>query len=129
MEIIIKETGLIEELLIIDRKTGCDWIGDLIGSHDAFGEDVDGEFVKELNEDGRWTGRCITGQENFNWWVDVVTQIEDVHERIEKLEDEFGCERVMDVVCEANYDNSDLDGYAAVLHQYLDNEFGEEAGK
>lgn len=129
MEIIIKETGLIEELSIIDSKTGFDWICDLIGNHDGFGEDIDCQFVRELDEDGCWTGRCITSQENFYWWDCVVTQIEEVEERIEKLKDEFGFERVESVVCEANYGNSDLEDYAAVLHQYLDDEFGEEAGK
>lgn len=129
MEIVIKETGAVETLLLIDSKTGCDWFNDLVGNHDGFGDDPDGKFVKETDEDGLDTGRYITSKDNFYWWEDIVCQIDDVNNRIDNLKNEFGVERVDEVVYQCNYGNTDLEYYAAELNRWLDDEFGEDAGR
>lgn len=129
MEIVIKETGAVETLLLIDSSTGCDWFDDLVGNHDGFGDDSEFQFVKETDEDGLYTGRYITSEANFEWWEDIVCQINNVDNRIDNLKNEFGVERVDEVVYQCNYGNTDLEYYAVELHRWLDDEFGEDAGR
>jgi hypothetical protein len=129
MEIVIKETGAVETLLLIDSKTGCDWFNDLVGNHDGFGDDPECEFVKETDEDGLDTGRYITSKANFEWWEDIVCQIDNVNNRIDNLKNEFGVARVDEVVYQCNYGNTDLEYYAVELNRWLDDEFGESAGR
>lgn len=75
MEIKIKETGKIEELNLVDPRSGVDWIGDLMGNHDATPE-------TEIDDDGDETGYYLMSQEDFNWW-------EDLTERYQKADDRF----------------------------------------
>lgn len=129
MEIVIKETGAVETLLLIDSKTGCDWFNDLVENHDGFGDDPDGKFVEETDEDGFDTGRFVTSQENFDWWENIVSQMDDLERRIENLRMEFGSSRVDWFVTESGSGHNDLEYYADAIHQELDDEFGESAGR
>jgi len=61
-EFIIKETGEKEELSIIDPKSGCCWVSDLMGNHGAF-NDLD------TDED---TDLYVMPQEDFEWWKDLI---------------------------------------------------------
>jgi hypothetical protein len=129
MEIVIKETGAVETLLLIDSKTGCDWFNDLVGNHDGFGDDPEGKFVKETDEDGLDTGRFVTSQENFDWWEDIVTKMDELERRIINLRQEFDYYLVEETVIEAGRGNTDLEYYPSIVHQALDEEFGESAGR
>lgn len=129
MEIVIKETGAVETLLLIDSKTGCDWFNDLVGNHDGYNDDPEYGFAVELDEDGLETGRFVTSQENFDWWKDVVSQMDDLERRIENLRMEFGSSRVDWFVIESGSGYSDLEYYANAIHQELDDEFGEGKGR
>ena len=129
MEIVIKETGEVETLSLIDSSTGCDWFNDLVGNHDGFNDNPEYGFAKEFDEDGYSTGRFVTSQENFYWWADIVCQIDNVDNRIDNLKDEFGVERVDEVVYQCNRGNTDLEYYAVELNRWLDDEFGEDAGR
>jgi hypothetical protein len=127
MEIVIKETGTVETLSLID--SGCDWFNDLVGNHDGFNDDPECGFAEETDEYGLTTGRYITSKDNFEWWEDIVCQINDVNNRIDNLKDEFGVERVDEVVYQCNRGNTDLEYYAVELNRWLDDEFGENAGR
>ena len=129
MKIIIKETGAVETLNLIDSQSGCNWIADLVGNHDGFGDDPEKGFVKEFDEDGYCTGRYITSQANFCWWKEVVSGLNDVNTRISNLKAIVGTDCVDEIVYAANYDNSDLEYYADTINRYLDLQFGADAGR
>ena len=82
MEIKIKETGELEELVIIDPKTGCNWAGDLLGNHAA-----------EMTYDSD-AGCYIMDQETFAWWDDLIMRyqaaddhLHEVRSRVDNPED------------------------------------------
>ena len=129
MEIVIKETGAVETLLLIDSKTGCDWFNDLVGNHDGYNDDPEYGFAEEKDEDGLDTGRFVTSQENFDWWENIVSQMDDLERRIENLRMEFGGSRVDWIVMESGSGYVDLENYTDVIHQALDEEFGEGKGR
>lgn len=129
MEIVIKETGAVETLLLIDSKTGCDWFNDLVGNHDGYNDDPEYGFAEEKDEDGLDTGRFVTSQENFDWWENIVSQMDDLERRIENLRMEFGGSRVDWIVMESGGGYVDLENYTDVIHQALDEEFGEGKGR
>ena len=129
MEIVIKETGAVETLLLIDSKTGCDWFNDLVGNHDGFNDDPEYGFAKEKDEDGFDTGRFVTSQENFKWWENIVSEMDELEKRIVNLSEEFEYYKVKDVVMDASAGNSDLEYYPSIVHQALDEEFGEGKGR
>lgn len=60
MDLKIKETGKIEQLIIIDPKTGCNWELDLLGNHDA-------DMTYDDDE-----GVYLMDQETFEWWSNLV---------------------------------------------------------
>ena len=111
MEIVIKETGEVEELLLIDSKTGCDWFDDLVGNHDGFNDNPEYGFAKEFDEDGYSTGRFVTSQENFYWWEDLVCKMAALEIRIDNLRNEFGSFEVETVLAEAGSGYGDLENY------------------
>ena len=129
MEIVIKETGAVETLLLIDSKTGCDWFNDLVGNHDGYNDDPEYGFAKEKDEDGLDTGRFVTSQENCDWWENIVSNMEDLERRVENLRMEFGGSRVDWIVMESGSGYVDLENYTDVIHQALDEEFGEGKGR
>ncbi len=79
-EIKIKESGKIEEITVIDPKTGLDWSGDLIGNN------FDGT---EWTEDGV----VIMDQEDFDWWSNYCNEYETadnlIYEFFTDLTDNF----------------------------------------
>ena len=120
MEIVIKETGAVETLLLIDSKTGCDWFNDLARNHDGYSDDPEYGFAEETDEDGLETGRFVTSQENFDWWENIVSNMDDLERRIENLRMEFGGSRVDWIVMESGSGYVDLENYTDVIHQALD---------
>lgn len=83
MEVVIRGTNKTEFLKI--THGGCaDFIGDLIGTVDAWGD-----FAKELDGDGEWTGRWIADADTINWWQDYVRKSEILEEKISALREEL----------------------------------------
>ena len=113
MKLFIKETGKIETLSIIDPKTGCDYIFDFVGNACAF------EQFEKTEEDADFA----ISQADYDWWESVVANHQALEYRIAKLAEEHGSEEVYEVV--RGYD-SDLEYYAAVVNQALDDVYGEE---
>lgn len=70
MKIIIKETGLEDCLIIVDKNTGCEWTADLI---EAGG--------MESDEDGN----TIMSQDDFDWWKNYISDHEKTEEEAEEL--------------------------------------------
>lgn len=118
MEIIIKETGARETLSIIDHKTGCCWVKDLIGNHDALGS----QFVYDEEQ-----GAYIADQETFYWWESVIANMQELDNRIARIATENHEKNVYEVMTTVN--EFDLEWYASVANQTLDEEFGENAGR
>lgn len=65
MEIRIKETGELKELVATDQDTGCEWTANLIEA---------GQM--EHDEDGN----PVMEQDDFDWWVDIIERIKEVKE-------------------------------------------------
>ena len=88
-EIKIKETGQIEEITVIDAKTGLDWSGDLIGNADPEIEGYDDEDI------------MIMTQDNFDWWFNYCNEYEKadnaVHEFFQDLTND----------CQDNFDTGE----------------------
>ena len=80
MKIRIKETGEIKDLEIIDPNSGCSWIRDLLGNHDA------GKWINETEYEG--LEMC---KEEFVWWNDFCKAYEsadfELHEALKEAPD------------------------------------------
>ena len=63
-------------------------------NHDGYSNDPEYGFAEETDEDGLKTGRFVTSQENFDWWENIVSNMDDLERRIENLRMEFGGSRV-----------------------------------
>ncbi len=113
MEIRIKETNEIVELEIIDPKTNLDFIADFIGNTGSL---HDGQF--EYDED---TEIYTTTQENYDWWETVVTDNQELENRLFELRQEHGNEAVHNAIGESG--NCDLEKLAVRLNQNLDEVF------
>ena len=113
MKIIIKETSEIRDLSIIDPKTGCDFIADFIGNMGAF---TDGQFDYDDNFDV-----YICDKDTFDWWDTVVTENQNLEDRIYELSQKHGLDSVYKVVNEAR--TVDLENHAASVNQALDEAF------
>lgn len=101
----------------------------MVGNHDRYSDDPEYGFAEETDEDGLETGRFVTSQENFDWWENIVSNMDDLERRIENLRMEFGGSRVDWIVMESGSGYVDLENYTDVIHQALDEEFGESAGR
>lgn len=101
MQIIIKETGEIERLQIIDTKTGCEWTADLI---EAGGRETDDD------------GTVIMTQDDFDWWTQYISDTEQTEEDAQDLADELE---------DADFNESEHRGSAL---QYIMFEIGKNTG-
>lgn len=66
MKVKIIETGKMEELQIVDDKTGCCFANEEIGNA---GADNDGQFTKAF-EDGLECDYYTCSQPTYDWWVE-----------------------------------------------------------
>jgi hypothetical protein len=89
MNITINETGETVRLALIDPATGCNYVGDYIGNTGALG---DGQFAR--NDDGSFSADQATA----DWWGDVVTQQQEVDDRLHALKAEYGSDAVFEVL-------------------------------
>jgi len=69
MRFIIKETRELEELSIIDPRTGINWVSDLMGNH--------GVFLDLPEEEGVY----IIPEEDFDWWRNLLAKYEEADNR------------------------------------------------
>lgn len=82
MNVKIKETGKIENLSIIDRNTGVDWVNDLIGNAGALS---DGQFEWSEEDDA-----YLVSQAEYDWWSLYISDTYTTEEEVEALADELG---------------------------------------
>ena len=68
-------TGEISSFSVIDSKSGCNWIGDLIGNYDAYGK-VDGGFFEAETDDDGYDTVYLALPETIEWWEGVISSIE-----------------------------------------------------
>lgn len=76
MDVIIKETGEVKKLVIIDQNTGVEWTSHLINNE-----------VLECDDNGT----IVISQDDYDWWVDIIVDMEEndrlALELIEELEE------------------------------------------
>lgn len=114
MNVIIKETGEVKSLSIIDPKTKINYVSDFIGNAGGF---VNGDFV--FDEE---TGSYQSTQANFDWWNRVVSDNQALGDRIFELTSEHGGDVVADVVNSVG--SIDLEDHAFQVSRALDEAFG-----
>lgn len=78
----IRETGEIKELSFTDIKTGIDCTNDIVGNTGAF---TDGTFA--YNAAGEVYD---VDSENFDWWKEYLTNLENDEEDIQSLFNDLG---------------------------------------
>ncbi len=78
MEIMVNNE--IKELSIIDPKTGCDWVTDLIGNADGF-DGYDGE--NEI---------YMMGAETYKWWDEYIKTEDIIQNRAREIQAELSNE-------------------------------------
>jgi len=106
MKIKIIETGKEVELNIIDPKSGCDWVSDLMGNHNELP-------AIEEDEDGYDTGFHLMTQEGFDWWKDLTVSLEKAEDRLYRLD--YNEDEKNDTI--GNCDLEDLPNY---INQFCD---------
>ena len=107
MKIIIRETGKEKELSIIDNS-GCDYIIDFVGNTGALGD----QFIFDDDLDA-W----VCDQETFDWWDTVVSDNQDLEDRLAELRQEHGSDAVEQVIYDAG--SVDIGDHAANLNNHL----------
>ncbi|TDL57828.1 hypothetical protein E2R60_04935 [Paenibacillus dendritiformis] len=113
MKVMIKETGNLEELNLVDNATGVDSAVDVIGNYGGF---TDGQFVYDDE-----AGVYCCSQDTFDWWSRVLHEQQELEERLESLRREHGSELVQEVL-EAVGD-VDLEDMAAEVNAALNEAF------
>lgn len=107
MQVKIIETGDMAELKIVDIQSGVDWVGDLIGNHDAIGAAADGK-IEYSDESECYQANAAT----VTWWQGVIGNIERADALREQLRESglLDEEAISDIQVEAG--NLDLEDQA-----------------
>ena len=100
MKVKVIETGRVD-ILELRNDSGQDNLPDIIGDHGAFGEDTSFQFVRDWDEEDGDV--YLTSQANYEWWVDMIAELEAEQDLIDELSEEHGSEAVYEVI-------SDIDG-------------------
>lgn len=106
MEIRIKETGEIEDVYLIDPKTGICWVSDFMGSPDEL----------EYNDE---SGIYEMSQADFDWWENVIKAYQHASDRAHEFRAEFGKEEIDDLLNDATA-SVDVDMIAPCIEGALD---------
>ena len=114
MKIVIRETGEIKGLSIVNPQSGIDYIKDFVGNTGALD---DGQFSRDDERDA-----YICDQGTFVWWATVVADNQALEDRINDLVQEHGQQAVYQAVQTAGA--VDLEDHASVVDQVLDDAFG-----
>ena len=81
MKVQIIETGKVEKLVIIDRKTGVNWAADLLGNADAYSS---GQWGWNAEDEIR---TCT--QSEYDWWIGYIDAYEQAQEKYHDLRERF----------------------------------------
>jgi hypothetical protein len=115
LQIKISDTGESATLSIINPQNGVDYIGDFVGNSGAL---IDGQFIHDGD-----SGYICT-QSTFDWWQNVVSDCQQLEERLHQLTNNHGAEAVRLAIGWAGA--CDLEDYAARVNQALDTAFPED---
>jgi len=73
MKVRINETGEINDLSIIDPKSGVNWINDLMGNHGALPDYDDDNGIYPMSRD------------DFEWWADFCKDLQTAEDRAHEI--------------------------------------------
>lgn len=116
MQVKVIETGDVKTLRLIDPDSGVDFVQDFVGNGGGF-ENKD--FVYN-HEDDVFEATA----QAFNWWNQVISDQQELVDRISELKEEHGSDAVNEVL--ESVGGHDLEDDAAVVNAALDEAFGEE---
>ncbi len=116
MHVRVIETGEVKTLRLIDPESGVDFVQDFVGNGGGF-ENKD--FVYN-HEDDVFEATA----QAFNWWNQVISDQQELVDRIDELKEEHGSDAVNEVL--ESVGGHDLEDDAAVVNAALDEAFGEE---
>ena len=111
----------IEELELTDSKTGCDWVNDLIGNHDGFGDDVSCQFRR--TEDETYGVVFETDEANYDWWEACIANFQKKDYLASLYAEEHGWDAVNEVLYQVG--SYDLEDQANAEIAALEEKFGE----
>jgi len=101
MKVKVIETGRID-ILDLRSASGQDNLPDIIGNQDCFGDDTSYQFQREWDEE-EGDEVYLTSQACYEWWVDMISLLEEEQDLIDELSEEHGSEAVYEAI-------SDIDG-------------------
>ena len=108
MDITIIETNEKTELSIIDRKSGVNWVNDLLGNHDA---------LPDYNDDD---GTYHMPQEDFDWWDNLIKEYQASDDRYYKILDQLKDPDYENMIAEFQNINCDLEDLPGYTNQICD---------
>ena len=98
MKFYIVDKNDYEELELIDPKSGCSWICDFIGNSGAI---ADNKCCKNATSYIVWDDEkdaYLIDSENFEWWENVVAEMQQFELMKYKLEKVYGDDAVYDAI-------------------------------
>lgn len=96
MKVKVIETGRID-ILELRNASGQDNLSDIIGNHDCFGDDTSYQFSREWDED-EGDEVYLTSQACYEWWIDMISLLEEEQDLIDELSEEHGSEAVYEAI-------------------------------
>ncbi|WP_226020019.1 hypothetical protein [Serratia symbiotica] len=117
MDIIIKGTNDIKTFELTD-SSGADWVKDFVGNGTL--EFTDGQFVYDDD-----IGAFVCEQGTYDWWSKVISDQQEMQDRIAALVDEHGHDAVYAAIGDASA--VDIGDEAASVNAALDEAFGTTA--
>jgi N-methylhydantoinase B/oxoprolinase/acetone carboxylase alpha subunit len=118
MQVRINETSKIEELVIIERKSGVNWVSDMIGNVGAFN---DGQFGYDSDAEIR-----TCDQETYDWWSAYISATEEADDRLAEVSEIYGSDVVQPYIWSA-LEGAEFSDIPATQMQALDNFVAEQA--
>jgi len=109
MEITIIETGEKEELTIIDPKSGCNWINDMMGNCGA---------LPDYNDDD---GTYHIAKDDFEWWDNLTAAYQKADEDYHGLLNNLDGQDYDNLIADFENLSCDLEDYPNCLNQICDN--------
>lgn len=113
MQVVIKNTGVKQTLSIVDRETNVNYVRDFIGNYGGL---TDGQFTYDESIDA-----YVCDQDTFDWWDKVISDNQQLEDRLSDLRKQHGSERVHNVIMQAG--DHDLEDHAAAVNRELDETF------
>jgi hypothetical protein len=104
MKVKVIETGRID-ILEFRNDSGQDNLSDIIGDHGAFGDDTKCQFCRVWDEEDGDV--YLTSQANYEWWVDMIAELEAEQDLISEITEEYGSEAVYGVISNIDGDLKD----------------------